>query len=431
MPQVHVAAERRQESPTITGVSVRGYKSFASRQNVDFGALTLLAGANSGGKSSIMQALLLLKQTLEARYDAGALLINGPNVRFSESAQMFSSHGTDKTSSIEIGVQAGSSEVVVKFQKPSGHSLTLARMQYTDDGKKVTLSPRVSQAKLRDLVPFMKNFTDERLELVRDRCFFALDMRQDAKRGKSFFRASPAGQTAELLSHLIHIPGLRGNPERTYPVTSTDDVYPGVFQDYVASILSDWQAANNDLLNGVAKDLAALELTSRIEAKRVNDTEVEIKIGRTIKNGRRRNDLVSIADAGFGVSQVLPVIVALHAAKPEHLVYVEQPEIHLHPRARVALAGVLVRAVQRGVRCVIETHSSILLLAIQREVARQTINGDCVRLHWFTRDPKGDSRVSSANLDLHGSFGEWPEDFGDVSLELESTYLDELDKMAS
>ena len=79
--------------------------------------------------------------------------------------------------------------------------------------------------------------------------------------------------------------------------------------------------------------------------------------------------MVSIADVGFGVSQVLPVLVALIVAEPGRLVYLEQPELHLHPRAQVALAQVLAAAAKRGVRVVAETHSSLLLLAVQTLVA--------------------------------------------------------------
>jgi predicted ATPase len=66
----------------ITSISVAGYKSLAKEQTIEIRPLTILAGANSSGKSSIMQPLLLLKQTLDAQYDPGPLLLDGPNVNF-------------------------------------------------------------------------------------------------------------------------------------------------------------------------------------------------------------------------------------------------------------------------------------------------------------------------------------------------------------
>jgi predicted ATPase len=105
-------------------------------------------------------------------------------------------------------------------------------------------------------------------------------------------------------------------------------------------------------------------------------------------------------------------------------VYLEQPELHLHPRAQVAMAQLLVDAAQRGVRVVAETHSSLLLLAIQTKVAKGEVDPSIVKLHWFQRNDDGVTTVSSADLDESGAFGDWPEDFADVTLAAESAYLD-------
>ena len=84
------AAKQKDSTEGITGISVRGYKSLAEECNIEIRPLTILAGANSSGKSSAMQPLLLLKQTLEATYDPGALLLLGPNVRFTDAHQLLS-----------------------------------------------------------------------------------------------------------------------------------------------------------------------------------------------------------------------------------------------------------------------------------------------------------------------------------------------------
>ena len=88
-----------QSMPTraISRIAVRGFKPFHTKQEIRLRPLTILAGSNSSGKSSMMQPLLLLKQTLEAPYDPGPLLIRGPNVEFSEVKQMFcQANGTPK-----------------------------------------------------------------------------------------------------------------------------------------------------------------------------------------------------------------------------------------------------------------------------------------------------------------------------------------------
>ena len=118
------------------------------------------------------------------------------------------------------------------------------------------------------------------------------------------------------------------------------------------------------------------------------------------------------------------MVVALRAARPGQLVYIEQPEIHLHPRAQVAMARLLVNAAKRGVSVVVESHSSLIVLAVQTLVAEGVIAPDLVGLNWFVRSEKtGTTRVTSAELDEAGRFGDWPEDFDAVALKTESDYL--------
>ena len=90
----------------ITGLTVEGYKSFGKRQHLQIRPLTLLAGANSSGKSSVIQPLLLLKQTLEAPLDPGPLRIAGPHVTFSWNKEMFTHpQNGGNQSSLKIGLE--------------------------------------------------------------------------------------------------------------------------------------------------------------------------------------------------------------------------------------------------------------------------------------------------------------------------------------
>jgi AAA domain, putative AbiEii toxin, Type IV TA system len=243
------------------------------------------------------------------------------------------------------------------------------------------------------------------------------------------FFLSPRSTAFEGLVHrmmeVVHLPGLRGNPERTYPVTAVGPTFSGTFENYVASLIAHRKSESPRRIKDLGEDLNELGLTWKIEARRVDDTRVEIQVGRMPgpKKGGA-HDLVSIADVGLGVSQTLPVVVALRAACPGQLVYIEQPEIHLHPRAQAAMANLLVNAAKRGVRVVVETHSSLLLLAVQTLVAEGEIEPNLVGLNWFLRSDKdGTTRIQSADLDEAGRFGDWPEDFDDVALKTESQYL--------
>ena len=104
-------------------------------------------------------------------------------------------------------------------------------------------------------------------------------------------------------------------------------------------------------------------------------------------------------------------------------IYLEQPEIHLHPRAREALAEILANAANRGVKLIVETHSEFLLLAVQSLVAEGKLSPEKVKLHWFTKTEDGSTKITSADLDEAGAYGDWPEDFGALSLQLQNRYL--------
>src|SRR6266481_4111323 len=99
-----------EEPLAITEIRVAGFKSVTQEQTIELRPLTILAGANSSGKSSMMQPLLLLKQTLEASYDAGPLLLNGPNVKFSVADQLLSRRKRHASATFEVGIRMSNGE---------------------------------------------------------------------------------------------------------------------------------------------------------------------------------------------------------------------------------------------------------------------------------------------------------------------------------
>src|SRR5437764_11018500 len=116
----------------ITHITVGGFKSIGQEQSIEIKPLTILAGANSSGKSSIMQPLLLLKQTLEATYDPGPLLLNGPNVHFTSAEQLLAQLSTGKRAgSFDVGIGFGPvSTVSISFTKKSTRGLQIKRMVF-------------------------------------------------------------------------------------------------------------------------------------------------------------------------------------------------------------------------------------------------------------------------------------------------------------
>ena len=418
----------------ISAISVRGFKSLANACRFEIRPLTILAGANSSGKSSAIQPLLLMKQTLDATYDPGTLRLDGPNVRFTSAAQLLSNIASGQSSrEFKIGLEIGKGLKFEGTYRQTDQGFEIAKIVYADDVKErsSTLHPKMKQEAIVDeikgdpewnvLLKFKPQFI---FKIIRERCLLDIGFSLSEQQ-----QVTPIGLNSPIESHirkLIHVPGLRGNPERTYKTTAIGTEFSGTFENYVASAITNWQRSKDERLQKLSAFLKTLGLTWKVVAKQINDTQVELRVGRLPRSTRGgARDLVNIADVGFGVSQVLPVLVALLVAETGQLVYIEQPELHLHPRAQTALAEILADAAKRGVRVVVETHSPLLLTAIQTLVAEGKLSPEKVKLHWFRQKDDGVTEVSSADLDETGAFGEdWPEDFAEVSLQTESAYLD-------
>ncbi len=429
----------------LTSIYISGYKSFRDEVEVEIKPLTILSGSNSSGKSSLIQPLLLFKQTLHTSSDPGPLKLDGPNVIFSRSEQLFWKAPGYQSDSLEIGFSIRTNDrpitVKVSFRRKTEArgvpSLEVERTLWILDKKVIELSPKIKKKILTQiLVSYFVNLSSLfgalgqalLVSIKRQRCFLI----GTVGIGGAEFAQFPTeiSMVEQFLRKLIHVPGLRGNPERAYPVREVGKEFPGLFQDYVASLIARWQRRKSQQWKMLNDSLRRMNLTWKVRAYQRSDTEVEIQVGRTVRSRRGgAKDLVNIADVGFGLTQSLPVLVALIAADPGQTVYVEQPEIHLHPEAQVAMAEIISEAVKRGVQVIVETHSHLLLMAFQRSIATGLLPPESAILHWFQRDQDGVTKVSSTTFTEEGSFvnADIPVDFADVSMKLIREYLEAVD----
>ncbi|MBC1267638.1 AAA family ATPase, partial [Trichormus variabilis FSR] len=139
----------------ITRISVSGYKSLYDECSIEIRPLTILAGANSSGKSSIIQPLLLMKQTLEATYDPGALLLNGANVKFTSAEQLISHlPGKERIQRFVIGIEIEHNQSVKNiFTKFPRQPIDLQEMIVEKNDSKVSLSTDTLPADVVNILP--------------------------------------------------------------------------------------------------------------------------------------------------------------------------------------------------------------------------------------------------------------------------------------
>jgi hypothetical protein len=410
----------------IVKIGVAGYKSAMSPIAVNLRDITVLAGPNSAGKSTVIQPLLMIKQTLENPFDPDGLAIDGPLVRFTKAEQFLSGKiGQDGARALEIEVDDDDGGFRIVFRPSETGGLTPATMSFSRGGRHYEwhIGECLSSSDLDSLFSISFDSAESaahaQFRVGRLLCFLVPAAMDPSARISHGF--APVAQSIFRILHIIHLPGLRGVAMRHYPQTAVGARFRGDFPPYVASVIHDWERQQDPRVRKLGNDLLRLGLTSRLTAVRLDDTRIELQVARLPDES---SEMVNIADVGLGVGQVLPVLVALHAAGRDQMVHIEQPELHLHPRAQVALAEILVDAADRGVQVVIETHSSLLLLALQTLVAEGKLAPDRLSLNWFLRDETGQTRVTEAKLLADGSYGDWPEDFGDIEMKLQRKFIE-------
>ena len=221
----------------------------------------------------------------------------------------------------------------------------------------------------------------------------------------------------EFFTHLYYLGPLREYPKRDYAWTGTEPADVGLRGERVVHAL-----------------LAAEKRGDRIGARRGSKTLVQCiaywlkelglihdfsldPIARDSNYYRVRvqksptSAKVLITDVGFGVSQILPVLVLCYYVPVGSTILLEQPEIHLHPSAQAALADVFIDAIKkRHVQIILESHSEHLLRRLQRRVAEQKLAPEDIALY-FCDMQDGKSKLNPLRMDLFGNVENWPKDF--------------------
>ena len=109
-------------------ITIEGYKSIAKPRSVEIGGLTILAGANSSGKSSFMQPLLLMKQSIENEFDSGSLLLDGANVRLTDSSEIISKVPGSNLNSFSVTLETAEKSITASYKFNAKRGITIEKM---------------------------------------------------------------------------------------------------------------------------------------------------------------------------------------------------------------------------------------------------------------------------------------------------------------
>jgi len=433
----------------LTRLSLANFKSWKRIEEMDCAPITGLFGANSSGKSSILQLLLMLKQTVESPDRAQALIFGDERTPASLGTFGDIAHGHDTSSSLTWDLQWQMPKKLTirdpadptrtlftgdrlrfeaELRSDSGR-LSVEQMCYSFAGHEFQMQRKKGSPSKYELVVRKGDFTFTRTrgrpwELPPPVKCYGFPDQTKAYYQNAEFLSDLQLAFERLFGQLYYLGPLRDYPRRQYTWAGAEPADMGQRGERVVdallaarqrgSVISRGRGTRRMLLEAyVAHWLKKLGLIHSFAVQSIAEGSNLYRV--TVRKSPSSADVL-LTDVGFGVSQVLPILVLCYYVPEGSTVLLEQPEIHLHPSVQAGLADVFIDAVdKRKVQIIFESHSEHLLQRLQRRVAegRATEHGiseDLVR-PYFCKMLDGQTRLVPLELDLLGNITNWPEGF--------------------
>ncbi len=363
----------------IRKIKLSNFKCFRNL-DLDCAPLTLLCGLNGMGKSTVIQALLVLRQSIEsgdlldgrlALGGARADLGTGPDVLF---------EGADINN---VGFEIESDGINIPWKLSFRYSRT--SNQLAVESSDLNLSSPFVPTDWQQIPPFGHNLLYIDAERVGPRKFHPLS--EAVARRVDF--GSGCQYALNYLSLNRNMKLLEGDPRCVN--------LPEHREHSLMAVVNHWLQG---VTPGVRVNLDTVPTADALIAEYSFDRPGDVPT----KRFRATN-------VGFGLSYTLPVILAL-LSEPGTLCLIENPEAHLHPRGQTKLAELAVRASLADVQVIVETHSDHFMDGVRIAVRDGLISPDKAAIHYFER-PEGETVVTSPQIDEDGRLSTWPAGFFD------------------
>ena len=165
---------------------------------------------------------------------------------------------------------------------------------------------------------------------------------------------------------------------------------------------------SQDKLSQFIDAMKTIGLLSDIEPTRLGAGQFKVDVQVHDDDG-----LANLSDVGFGISQVMPIIIGDVELSKGSTLYISQPEVHLHPSAQAKLGDYLANQINQGKRYVIETHSEYLMNRLRLSIVRGTISEDDVNVYYM-RQEGGKTHIHKVKFKKNGQVEGAPQDFFDT-----------------
>lgn len=436
----------------IKQLRIQNFKGWQDTNSIRMAPITLFFGTNSSGKSSIGHFLMMLKQTVELP-DRKTVLFPGTKnsaVQLGSFQEMINERNTKKRITFSYEWERHST---IKLKDPySGRNYNYNRIRFSAEvgsGSEFQNAPVVQNFSYdlkQDEDPVLsigmekKNINQaeyivntENYELKRNKGrawspgspvrFYGFPDEVVAYHQNADFVQSLNLVNEKLFRSIHYLGPLRTKADRLYSWAGMEPESVGYSgENTIASILA---ARNRKISFGykkkaypfeqvIAKILQSMELIEDFKVspitKHRQDYEVKVRT-------RVSREWVDLPDVGFGISQVLPVLVQCFYAPENSIIIMEQPEIHLHPNAQALLADAMIKVINsrengsdRNIQLIIETHSEYFLRRLQRRIAEEQIAQEKVAAY-FAKVDRIPAMLEGLEIDEYGNILNWPNNF--------------------
>lgn len=383
----------------ITSIQLKNFKCFGDSGAIDFSRITLLTGANGTGKSSVMQSLLLLAQSVKSNVDADGLHINGDYARLGSYQDILNTHSKKKGVDIHIQSESNNVKHVFDSSYDANPSDTVARFtKLTEDHHNYI--QEISESFYT---------ADGQQFLDRDGKAFKVKGGDFSKDFSNDFNVEPIKDLATFseVKNIYYLKADRHGPRETEQIqnwASYSDV--GTKGEFVFNVLHN---QGLDFQKKVQIELSSIMGGANMELKQ---DEVGYHLLMDSVDGAEAYKQINV---GFAYSYVLPIVVATLLSKPKGKILIENPEAHLHPKAQSQLMYFLYdQAKKRDIQVIIETHSDHILNCCLVGLAEEKLSVGDISIYYFSRESKGkNTRATKIVCTPNGRIEEAPAGFFD------------------
>lgn len=434
----------------LTELRLQNFKAWKDTGSMRLAPLTVIFGTNSSGKSSLGHLLLALKQTVLLTDRKRSLHLGDENslIDLGTFEDCLYDHDLSRLMSFALSWKSRGDLVLKDILDPSaifqGDELTLmaeigASKTEQPETRRFTYTLHqqgheelIASHGRRDGKPFLdchplrlvhaqgRNWGVETPEK-----FYRFSDKTLSRYQNAHFLTDFVLEAEHLLENFYHLGPLRSPPKRVYPWSG--DTPPDVGAEgelTIPALLAATQQGRklnrgpkqkyqpfDTFIASWLKDLGIIH-EFKVEPIAAGRKEYEVLI-----QAHGSAPWVKLTDVGFGVSQVLPALVQAFYAPSNSVLWMEQPEIHLHPRVQANLADAFISAIQaredgenRNTQLIIESHSEHFLNRLQRRIAEGGVTPDEVAIYFVTRNRHG-AHLEPLLLNEYGDIENWPDDF--------------------